>query len=265
MSDAPFQPPTENTRATSQTESFGQSTPADDVEVSIIVDREQGKSRVAPARAPGTIRVRSVITATLVALLAGIVIGALTIDRPIPNTPITLESFPREMLGLEREDVAFRDGNAEAVIERLDSQFEAQLAAYRFAYGGEGARFGYGDNTSLMIVNGKLAPQVPVTEDTDWGPSVVITLNSKNTRCVSETVIVHSRVLGAEMGTQLEPDTEYSEVRRSRERYMWTDCVLLDEQRNLSLRLEGQSPGDDRMEAANQFRDELERIHANLI
>lgn len=265
MSDAPFQRPTENTHATSQTGSFRQPTPADGVEVSIIVDREQGKSRVAPARAPGTIRVRSVIAATLVALLAGIVIGALTIDRPIPSTSITLESFPREVLGLEREDVAFRDGNAEAVIERLDLQFEAQLAAYRFAYGGEGARFGYGDVTSLTIVNGKMAPQVPVTEDTDWGPSVVISLDSKNTRCVSETVIVHSKVLDAETGTPLEAATEYSEVRRSKESYMWTDCVLLDAQRNLSLRLEGQVPGDDRMEAANQFRDELERIHANLI
>ena len=265
MSDAPFQRPTENTRAISQTGSFGQPTSADDVEVGIIVDHERGKPRVASVRAPGTIRVRSVIAATVVALLAGIVIGALTIDRPIPGTPITLESFPREVLGLQREDVAFRDGNAEAVIERLDSQFEAQLAGYRFAYGGEGARFRYGDITSLTIVNGELAPQVPVPEDTDWGPSVVISLNSRDTRCVSETVIIRTGAMGAETGRPLEAVTEYSEVRMSEETYIWTDCVLFDEQRNLSLRLEGQTPGDDSLEAANEFRDELERIHANLI
>lgn len=247
--------------------SLAQPAPADDVEVSIIVDREQGKSRVAPARAPGTIRVRSVIAATLVALLAGIVIGALTIDRPIPSIPITLESFPREVLGLEREDVAFRDGNAEAVIERLDSQFEAQLAGYRFAYGGEGAHFRYGDDTSLTIVNGELAPQVPVTEDTESGSSAVISLNSRNTRCVSETVIIRTRtrVINAETGSPLETATDYSEGRRSTESYVWTDCVVLDERRNMSLRLKGQVPGDDMITAANQFRDELERIHADLI
>ena len=265
MSDAPFQRPTEKTHATSQTGPLRQPTPADDVEVSIIVDQERAKPRVAPVRPPKTIRVRSVIAATLFTLLAGIMIGALTIDRPIPGTPITLDSFPRELLGLEREDVAFRDGTADAVIERLDSQFAAQLAGYRFAYGGEGARFRYGDVTSLTIVNGKLAPQVPVSEDTDRGPSLVVSLNSKNTRCVTETVIIHSRVLGAETGTPLEAVNEYSEVRRSEERYMWTDCVLLDDQRNISLRLEGQVPGDDRTEVSGQFRDELERIHANLI
>lgn len=265
MSDAPFQRPTENKRATSQTGSFGQPTPADDVKVSIIVEGERAKSRVAPFRTPGTIRVRSVIAATLVALLAGIMIGALSIDRPIPNTPITLDSFPQEVLGLEREDIEFRDGNAEAVIEPLDSQFEAQLSGYRFAYGGEGARFRYGDVTSLSIVNGKLAPPVPISEDTGWGPSVAVSLNSRNTKCVSETVIIRTWIIESETGTPLEAGTEYSEERTLGEPDMRTDCVLFDGQRNLSLRLEGQVPGDDMMEAANQFRDELERIHANLI
>ncbi len=100
----------------------------------------------------------------VVALLVGVTIGALTIEPPSPAaTPINVDSFLRELLGQAREDLELRDGGAEAVIERLDAHFEARLDGYRFGYGGDGAQFSYG----LTTVNGQLAPEVPVLDDTE--------------------------------------------------------------------------------------------------
>lgn len=46
---------------------------------------------------------------------------------------------------------------------------------------------------------------------------------------------------------------------------MLIDCVLFDRHRHLSLRLSGLVPSDDIVAAADQFREELEGIHVNLI
>lgn len=271
MSDEPFQRPGEPLRPTSESwpyESPTQDyTPASDVDVSMFVDHEQGKSGMPTVRNAGTVRFRSVIALGAVALLAGVAIGALIIDRPIPATPITVDSFPRELLGLTREDVELRDGGSEAVIKRLDSHFEAQLVGYRFAYGGEGAQFRYGEFTTLTIVNGELAPEVPISGDTEWASPSVVSLNIKGTKCVSWEGIStdQSVVINAETGTLPYAGTEDALMRKSEDSFVWTDCVLFDGPRNLALRLDGGGPGDDIIGAAGQFRDELERIHAGLI
>ncbi len=67
----------------------------------------------------------------------------------------------------------------------LHSHFAAQLDGYRSAYGGEGAQFRYGDFTTLTIVNGQLAPDVPVSDETEWATPTVISLNTRDTTCVS--------------------------------------------------------------------------------
>lgn len=197
--------------------------------------------------------------------LAGLAVGALgvaalTVDlRPAHPVALTVDSFPREVLGETREDVALRDGGSKAILERLDVQFGKQLTAYRFAFGGDGARFHYGDQLQLTIVNGRMPPTVPVSDDSfAWEAPTVVTLKSRDTSCISEEPrgeIVPSEPGGAEAPTIVKNESEL------------TDCVLVDAERNVSLRLVGRDPlgAEDILITAGRFRDELEHIHADLL
>lgn len=197
----------------------------------------------------------------------GAAVGAFTIDRSTPRAiPITLDSFPEEIFAVAREDAELRDGGAETVMERLDSHFEAEVNGYRRAYGGEGAAFKYANFTTLEIVNGQLVTEIPISGDTEWANDLVISLNTRDTMCVSSERTFIVQYDGQKELTDLsldefnggDPDVEITAVT------VFTDCVLFDRQRNLSLRLSGPGPNNDVFEDAGAFRDELERIHGDL-
>lgn len=206
----------------------------------------------------------------LVSALSGMVVGGLgvaafTVDSRQPDPiALTIDTFPRELLGEVREDVSFRDAGSKVVVKRLDAQFDDQLRAYRFAYGGDGAQFNYGHLLALTVVNGRLAPAVPVAitvDSTDWELPTAVSLQLGQTSCVSQLprtdeasgdLIFVDEVTGTtqSVGTEL----------------TWTECVLFDSNRNLSLRLTGSSAEepDDVRTAASLYQEELERIHADL-
>lgn len=263
MSDQPFQRPPDRGHPAQQSQPHVPPIPASvpTAEVSVFVDREPGKPATPTVGRTGTVRFRGVVAASGAALLIGVAIGALTIDRPIPATPITVDSFPREVFGQVREDLDLRDDGNEAVIDRLDSHFEAQLAGYRFAYGGEGAQFRYGDFTTLTILNGRLAPEVPISDDTEWATPAAISLSTPDTSCVSWEFTGFTFETDPDTGVLIDSENS-NDVGLAK---VGTDCVLFDSRRDLSLRLEGENAGADIIKSAGEFRDELERIHATLI
>lgn len=149
-----------------------------------------------------------IVAIAVVALLVGGSVGAFAAYRQTPSpTPITVDSFPREILGMEREDIALRDGGYKPVTDRLDAHFRAQLEGYRFAYGGEGAQFRYGEFMTLTIVNGQLAPDVPISDDTEWATAMVRSLRTRDTSCVSWEASSSSLfvVIDARTGVPLDP------------------------------------------------------------
>ncbi len=94
-------------------------------EASVRVERDEGRTRTPLVRPAGFVRFRAVVVVGVVALLAGVFIGAVAIERPAPAAiPITVDSFPRELLGERREDVAVREGGFETAVESLDDHFQ---------------------------------------------------------------------------------------------------------------------------------------------
>lgn len=234
-------------------------------DVSMRVNHDEGRMGTPLVRPAGFVRFRAAVGVGVVALLVGLFIGAVAIERPAPAAvPITVDSFPRELSGERREDVAVREGGFETAIERLDDHFQAQLEGYRFAYGGEGAAFRYGQTYALTIVNGQLAPQVPVSGDPEPATPRVVSLNSGATSCISRQTEI--KVSGSdESGLPVDPtavsDDPPAELVQM---LLATECVLFDRQQNLSLRLSGYAAGKDVIEAAGRFGEELERLHATL-
>lgn len=208
---------------------------------------------------PGTVGI------AVTALVAGLAGGAILLDAPAPPPiAITVDTFPREVLLKERDDIPWRDEGSKMAIERLDAQFEDQLAGYRQAYGGDGATLAY-KGFSLTIVNGRLAATVPSqpdpsSEDAAW----VVSLRSGDTLCVSQDPPVEP------------PPIELSDVLvdQSKDVFYWlergrtdatTECVLVDEDRNISLRLVGQGWRKRTVQSAEALRDELVALHASLV
>lgn len=209
--------------------------------------------------------VPATVAIAVTAMIAGLVGGAILVDeytsRPIV---ITLDSFPRELLLKERDDIAWRDEGSRVAIERLDAQFEDQLTGYREAYGGDGATLTY-KGFALTIVNGRLAATLPIkspasSEEIAW----VVSLRSEDTLCVSQDPPVEA------------PPIELSEVLvdQSKDVFYWlergrtdatTECVLVDEDRNVSLRLVGQGWRKRTAQSAEAFREELVALHASLV
>ncbi|MEO7586423.1 MAG: hypothetical protein ABIS84_00185 [Arachnia sp.] len=223
-------------------------------------------SSAAPRR-PGGPESRRVAVAA--ALSVGIVAGALvggpwglgaTRDSPSPDAiPVTRDTFPQVLLGETRDDSGPRNGSSNAAADRLDAAFERQLVAYRFSHGGDGATLRYGGRLSLTIVNGVLTPSVPRLGSigSNWrinDPRRVVSLRSSDVRCVFEPEASPDGITAIGDLGGLESDGR-------------TECVLLDAERHLSLRIEevGASRGAGAVATAHSFRDELQRIHADLV
>lgn len=198
------------------------------------------------------------------ALLTGFTVGAVAIDRPDPPAfPLTVQTFPRELLGKLRNDIEWREGRSEAVTKRLDTNFEDQLKAYEFAYGGEGAKLSYGNFYHLTILNGRLTTMVPTADVSDWEDPIVVSLKSTTTNCVSSQPPAVEPYEASLDPDPLITDEDGNIIHQIRD-LAWTDCVLHDKARNLSLRIEGSWDSDDILASAGTIRDELERIHADL-
>ncbi len=195
----------------------------------------------------------------LAGLLVGVAIGAIFIGQ-LESLPLAISraTFPDEVLGELREDATT------TIVEGLDAQLQEDIERYRFAYGGDGARFTYG-TYALTIVNGRMPTVLPGKGDADSGKAAwVVSLRSEQTSCVSE-----------ESPGDEPPPFELSELLDddSKDVFFWldegrtkarTECVLFDEDRNLSLRLEGSGWVENNTKTAGWFRDELVDIHADL-
>lgn len=205
----------------------------------------------------------------LAAATAGVIVGAAlgavwvsgVVREPAspPPIPITLNTFPRELLGSSRNDVLLRGAGFEPTLERLDSEFDEQRDAFRFAYGGEGASFGYGRLLTLTIVNGILAPSLPRDGAVNWSGRAsqtrrIISLRTDDVSCTFEPKPVANEDRGVDELGDLRSDGR-------------TDCVLVDAERDLSLRISHVqvAQGQDALVSATRFRAELERIHAGLV
>lgn len=208
---------------------------------------------------------RSTVFIAVVALVAGLAGGALFLDGPKSQPlAITVDTFPREVLLKERDDIAWRDQGSSMAIDRLDAQFEDQLAGYRQAYGGDGATLTY-KGFALTIVNGRLAATVPTQPDTSSADTPwVVSLTSEDTLCVSQDPPVEP------------PPIDLSDVLsdQSKDVFYWlergrtdatTECVLVDEDRNLSLRLVGSGWRKRTTQSAEAIRDELVALHDALL
>ncbi len=207
-----------------------------------------------------------------VALLVGYAIGVgVANPRPPEPVPVNAASFPTALLGQERVSLEVRDGGVMPVHKDLDANFEDQIASYQFAYGGPGATFHYGSRYTLTIVNGLLAVSVPTAGDPPSGDvPTVVSLRSPTTSCVSQQPIVEfeRRPLTRQSSGKLPEDPESHRVAAgpgTGGRSAWTHCVLVDRERNLALELFGDGPAHDILTTAGKFRDELERIHADLV
>lgn len=225
---------------------------------------ETGTSPVRQHVGPPSRRLR-LLTAAVIGVLLGAALGAVWVSGMVreptaqPPIPITMNTFPRELLGASRNDMQLRGAGFEPTLERLDSEFEEQRAAFRFAYGGDGASFGYGRLLTLTIVNGILTPNLPRDGAVDWNGRAsqtrrMISLRTADVSCTFEPKPVNNPDLGVdELG-------DLTSAGR-------TDCVLVDAPRDLSLRIEHVqvAQGQDAFDTATQFRDELERIHALLV
>lgn len=266
MSDSSFQRPGSEPRSTQENRDGPSAHPVEPVTVEwTATGTSSHESSSAP---PGRARRVGVLVACglVGALAGGLGVAAFTVgpQRPAPLT-LTVDHFPREVFGEARGDLESRDAGSTPVIERLDAAFEDQLKAYRFAYGGDGAEFSYGDLLVLTIVNGRLSPTVPVKEGgSGWEAPIVVSLQSADTSCVAEPPEVYGDAPPIEI--PLEPGTGTVEVYENNT-MVWTDCVLVDEVNNVSLRLAGRIPLEvkDIINASIFNRDELRRIHATLI
>lgn len=203
--------------------------------------------------------------AVTVGVLAGAIAGGIwgvTASRAPPEpqpVPITLDTFPRELLGASRNDLALRDAGFGPTVERLDAEFEEQLAGFRFAHGGAGATFGYGRSLNLTVVNGVLPPPLPRDSAVNRDGRVtqtrrLVSLRTDDVSCTFEPKPVFNRQTGLEEPGDLTSDG-------------LTDCVLVDPVRNLSLRLsQDEVPrGADAIDTSDVFRGELERLHRSLV
>lgn len=195
----------------------------------------------------------------LAGLLAGLAIGALFIDPPeVTPLAITRDTFPREVFGQQRDDYLTPN------VEVLNAQLQDQVDGYEFAYGGDGARFGYG-KYALTIVNGRMSTVLPTTSGADaWMTPWVVSLRSSTTRCVSENP-PQDEPPPYDLTEILDDDSKdvFYWLERGRTEAA-TECVLFDEDRNLSFRLEGSGWVENNLQTAGEIRDELVEIHVEL-
>ena len=223
-----------------------------------------------PVSATRTARLGGTASMGAAGLLAGMVIGVISTDSPPARPiPIAVDSFPLELLGQMRAGVEWPDHSSAPVVEVDEAAFESQLASHRFAYGGDGASFVYGSSYELTIVNGFLAVSVPSAGDPPSGDvPTVVSLRSSDALCVSQqpTIDFEQRPPHhpPREGRQWEAEAVAAAGPHAGARYAWTDCVLVDLQRHLTLKLRGNGPASNILGTASQFRDALRQVHAAL-
>lgn len=226
------------------------------IEEAAPAHRDEQRPPVQGHRGPG---MRNSAVIGLAGLLIGLVIGAIFLDPPSAGPlAITRDTFPREVFGQQR------DGYSIPIVEGLDAQLQDQVEGYRFAYGGDGARFFYG-KYALTIVNGRLSTVVPVGRDAASGETPwVVSLSSGQTLCVSQNPPAKEpprRDLSDILADNSKDVFSWLDESRTQSR---TECVLYDERRNLSLRLEGSGWRENTQQTAGLLRDELVAIHARV-
>lgn len=204
------------------------------------------------------------LMALAVGVIAGAVAGGFWVAvalRPPPApqpVPISLDTFPEELLGEKRNDISLRDGGFGPTVERLDAEFAEQLEDHRFAHGGDGATFGYGRLLELTVVNGLLSPALPRGSARNRDGKVtqtrrLISLRAGDVSCTFEPLPIRNPATALEEAGDLTSGGH-------------TDCVLVDRERNLSLRLAQRhvERDADAIATSAAFRDELERLHTEL-
>lgn len=220
------------------------------------VDASAGSRRMSSGRVVGI-----AVLAVIVGALGGSTLTAVLLPSAEAPDPIaiTLETFPRQFMGAERNDLELRDGGFGPTVERLDREFDDQMAAFRFAYGGNGATLGYGLKINLTIADGIISSKVPRTGEVDLSGMVretrrLISLRSATTSCTFEP------------SPAFNPSTGLEELGDFSVKGL-TECILVDTRRNLSLRVahNPQFSGADSFGAAADFRDALEDLHNSLI
>lgn len=213
-----------------------------------------------PAPPTTTIRRRAKGTPALVAAgIAGLVIGAtitgvlasLSFGEPPPRS-ITVESFPEYVLGRQREDLAAISAGDSEALRRFEARVMAQMPDFQFVHGGEGATVAYGASVSLTIVDGRQALPLPTRAAgrSAGGAPTLVSLESAEVSCIfqPEVSLYDSAVLAGEADLTASG---------------FTDCVLNDDARNLSLRLTSLVPGGAATTSAD-FAEVLRRTHEGL-
>lgn len=223
-------------------------------------DRSGTEASVESQRTSSARVVGITVVAAIVGVIGGSVLTAflLRTQETQASVEITLETFPRELMGVERNDLALREAGFGPTVARLDSEFEDQMAAFRFAYGGDGATLGYGRRVDLTIADALLPSQVPRRGERDSTGAVretrrLISLRSAEVSCTFEPT------------PPPDPARETQEVGDFSSKGL-TECVLVDRSRNLSLRIahNPQFGGDDAFDAAADFSKGLKDLH-NLL
>ncbi|MCC2594711.1 hypothetical protein LKO27_15010 [Tessaracoccus sp. OS52] len=207
----------------------------------------------------------SLLAAGVAGLLCGGLLTTAILTAPtgeVTPVPITPDTFPRTVLGLERDDLWYRDAGRNPVVDRLDDQFDAQVAHHRFAYGGDGATLSYTIGTGgvrLTIVNGLLPRPLPSDGARLFGtggPVVRATLEEDEVACTADVT------QSLEYTTEGWPADGWDDpplLGRS-------TCLLVDQDRNLSLRLvEVSLRPSDVVATAEAFSAELRRLHKDLV
>ncbi len=222
-----------------------------------VVVEIDGESRRRPRTRPWVI---ALVAGLVGSLLGGFFVAMMMQPDPgAASLPITLDTFPTEFMGSERNDLELRKAGFGPTVDRLDKEFQEQLAAFRFAHRGRGATFGYGRLVTLTIVDGILSPGVPRDGEMDLGGRVretrrFVSLDTPSVSCTFEPQPVANASLG------MEEFGDLSGIGRS-------ECVLVDLARNLGLRAahDPRVRGTTAQEAASAFSEALQELHAQLI
>lgn len=260
MSDEPFQRPGTHPGGTDVHRTPHRSVWGDDEPEPEMVDL--GDVLDPPEEGPKRGRLDLAIAATLgIAVgVAGTVIALNAGNGSGDSLPITPEIFPREVLGLLRDDLLPRDLDDTEAVGRLDANFARQVEGFRFAYGGDGAAMFYsvgGSGVEYTILNGILPPSLPSTGSAPAGSAglpVVVSYSSTDVVCTLQSTVV---TLDAETGLPSETDLASTPG--------WTSCVLTDGVRNLSLRLtELGVQRRDAARSAERMGEELRRLYEDL-
>lgn len=227
--------------------------PADPVDEPVVVLLDaDGATQTDPE--PQQPRSRGLLLAGIVGAVVGAAITAAGFMAGVGDPqPIALsyETFPEHVFGLDREDLTSSHGMT-AVHEEYVERFAQQLVAHQFVYGGEGAAVYYVGPSGLAeleltIVNAHLPPDLPYYPELPSGaPDPPEAVEVGDVRCTFN--VWYS-------GNQ---DGEYI-LRQV------PNCVLNDEDRNLSLRMRVAHIGDETPYQAAQFVTELEVIHDSLV